>query len=690
MNGRQQNGFGDALARALRLPSESVYSKALTLFVAICLLLGGAVVFAVSQIILREYTDTERREMHVTLRRFMSVLAREARPMGLTLGDWAAGQTRGRGPLPKPSELAAADIDFFSVADPSHAVQTTIVREPSVAEFLDHSPIWTEWLPSAQPSLNAQPECGFVVLRDKLVLIAIKPLFGGGVAAVGRVFGEEPRAFLEEMFGARVEIGPISGLTLSAASTPSEMSEWNAETRVTVAGPNEITGSTILRAINGTPIREVTLTQSRPLYQGGVRAVQVFLTIITIAGGALFAAMWFLLDRTILNRIRDLTAKVEAEKEHGRLPVRLEFDGVDELAHLARRIEDLAGELERAHLRYRSVVEDQTEIICRFSPSLAVTFSNKVFQKLFGGESSQEMALRFLVPVATLELVTAKFDALRPDHPVDTFLHQVALPHAPAIWLRSTLRATFNSAGDVVSGQWVAADITPQVQAQQRLQDSERQLRSLSNRLLRLQDDERRRIARELHDSTAQSLSALEMNMSLLEPSMADERMQRIIAETRQIARDCCLELRTISYLLHPPLLDEVGLGFAIDWFADGFRQRTKIEVTVDIMPEFPRLDSELETTLFRVLQEAMTNIYRHSGADRAWIALKIEDGRIFLEVRDNGHGLPEMAQGQTGVGFAGMRERLAQFGGKLEVRSSPYGVGISVHLDHHPLHAKG
>ncbi|MEI6491713.1 MAG: ATP-binding protein [Verrucomicrobiota bacterium] len=128
-----------------------------------------------------------------------------------------------------------------------------------------------------------------------------------------------------------------------------------------------------------------------------------------------------------------------------------------------------------------------------------------------------------------------------------------------------------------------------------------------------------------------------------------------------------------------------MGLPFAIEWFADGFAKRTSIEVRPQIVPGFPRLDSEVETTLFRIIQEAMTNIYRHSGATRAWIILDRKDSEIELEIRDNGSGFPT-SEGRTsgGVGLAGMRERLAELGGRLEIRSSPYGVSILAFINHH------
>lgn len=692
MNSRRTvPGFGDALARALRLPSESVYSKALTLIAGLSLLLGTAVVLLASQIILREFTETERREMAGTLQRLMLVLQRENLPLEGALGDWIASHPAGAdSQLPPPRALDAFDVDFLSIARHDR-IEGTIVRPTGATKSDTEGLDWTRWTRDPSRPMNRAAATGFILVGNRLAAFSWRSVGQDEKLAVGRFFGERQRSGLEELFGARIAFLPSLGLTLDAESgvLPATVLAGQ-DAFVEARGPDTLVGRVLVRAINGVSIGQMELTQNRPLYQQGLQAVQIFLTAITLAGGALLAIVWLLLDRTILTRIRDLTRKVELEKTNDRLPLRLDFDGADELATLARRIETLAAELDSAQSRYRSVVEDQTEVICRFSPSLVITFANRVFERLVRRGQATGLALREILPAATYETLATRFGALTPEREVETFLMQITGPDAEPIWFRNTLRATFSTEGAVVSGQWVAADITPQVLAQQRLQESERELRSLSSRLLRLQDDERRRIARELHDSTAQSLSALEMNMSLLEPAMGDVAMQRIVAETRQIARDCCLELRNISYLLHPPLLDEVGLPFAIEWFADGFQKRSTIRVTLALDPAFPRLEPEVETTLFRILQEAMTNIYRHSEADRAWVTLAFRDGLITLEIRDNGKGLSKEESPPGGVGFAGMRERLAQLGGKLEVHSSPYGVRISVTLDYHPLHAYG
>jgi len=677
-------GPRELLAAILRLPGQSVYSKALTLFVVFSFLLGMAVVVLTSRIILREFEQTERQEMIGTLQRFNLMLSRETRPVEISVADWLR---RNRTSASSRIALAHADaldplqLDFLSLADPGGTVTSSVFRDASVAEVFSESTPWTRWVTGS--SATPLPKAGFLLMGDSLTAVACRKAADGQILAGGRIFDDESQAFLEGMFGARVAFEPLRTVLVSGGTNePLVRMLARDEFFVRVTGPDELVGHILVRGINGIPIGQMRLSQGRPLYAEGLRAVKVFLTVLTLAGGTLFVVMWILLDRTILARIRDLTRRVEREKEI--LPLRLDFDGSDELATLARRIEDLAGQLDRARWSYRAVVEDQNEIICRFNPGFEITFANGIFHRTFPRAGGHSGFLSRCLPPVTFDLLSKRFAALDPACPIGTFTHQILDRDAEAQWFRSTLRANFLPDGTRADGQWVAADITPQIRAQQQLQNSERQLRALSNRLMRLQDDERRKIARELHDSTAQSLSALEMNMSLLEPMADDESCRRLVAETRQIARDCCMELRTISYLLHPPLLDEVGLPFAIRWFADGFTKRTAISTTLDIAESFPRLDTAVETTLFRILQEAMSNIYRHSGAKRVWIALEMRDGSARMEVRDNGTGIPSGAGPASGVGLAGMRERLAQLGGELEIRTSPYGVGITVKVSCH------
>jgi len=213
-------------------------------------------------------------------------------------------------------------------------------------------------------------------------------------------------------------------------------------------------------------------------------------------------------------------------------------------------------------------------------------------------------------------------------------------------------------------------------------------LRDLSTRLMRLQDEERRRIARELHDSVGQTLAALAMNLALVRSDV--ERLSKIanaLTDSESLVRDMSTEVRTISHLLHPPLLDEAGLSSAIHWYGDGFAKRSGIKVEIDVPEDLQRLPAELETAIFRVVQECLTNIHRHSGSPVARIRVSRHDEHVDVEIEDKGRGISpekqeEMANaGTPGVGIRGMRERIRQLGGTLDIQSSAKGTLVKLQL---------
>ena len=231
--------------------------------------------------------------------------------------------------------------------------------------------------------------------------------------------------------------------------------------------------------------------------------------------------------------------------------------------------------------------------------------------------------------------------------------------------------------------QLLTAELDAREQAERTVRDSEKSLRSLTGRLLQLQDEERRRFSRELHDSLGQYLAAVKMNLDMFSNSQPGNKL---LSEAIHLLNQSIAETRTISHLLHPPLLDEAGFSSAAKWYLDGFAQRSGIAVKADLPYDMGRLPKPVELGLFRVLQESLTNIHRHSGSSRAEIALKLFPGKVMLEVRDFGHGIPQErlksfeGRGTNffGVGLAGMRERLRELGGQLEIRSG-HGTIISV-----------
>jgi PAS domain S-box-containing protein len=212
-------------------------------------------------------------------------------------------------------------------------------------------------------------------------------------------------------------------------------------------------------------------------------------------------------------------------------------------------------------------------------------------------------------------------------------------------------------------------------------------LQVLAGELTRIQDEERRRIGRELHDSTGQTLAALELDLARLSEStrLLAEKPRELLENAVRLARQCSTEIRTASYLLHPPLLDELGLVSALRWLADGLRERSGIEVRLDLPESMPRLSNANELTLFRVAQEALTNVQRHSASP--WVAVRLEvlANAVSLEVEDAGRGIARtdhLARGAPavptlGVGLAGMRERIRQVGGSFALESAGAGTRI-------------
>ncbi len=263
-------------------------------------------------------------------------------------------------------------------------------------------------------------------------------------------------------------------------------------------------------------------------------------------------------------------------------------------------------------------------------------------------------------------------------------------------WANVVITATKDANGGVIGFSKVTRDFTERMQAQKalqdsqrKLQDSEKSLRELSFHLLRTQDEERRRIGRDLHDSLGQYLSVLKMKLDCLQSAPANLRPDALaeLNQCAQITEDAVKEVRTISYLLYPPMLEEMGLNSAISWYLDGFTKRSGIQATFEVSSNFDRLDRDVELAIFRALQESLTNVHRHSGSATASVRLSLDDSTFVMEVSDQGKGAHSDTRpgengqdgaGGHGVGLRGMRERMRQVGGKLDFCSSPTGTTVT------------
>lgn len=252
------------------------------------------------------------------------------------------------------------------------------------------------------------------------------------------------------------------------------------------------------------------------------------------------------------------------------------------------------------------------------------------------------------------------------------------------VWFETIISPMFDPEGKVVGTVGIARDITERKRA-------EVEAIHLSGRLLQLQDEERRRIARELHDTTAQALAALALNLDMLSGAAPrlNVKARGLLEDARAVADQCAREIKTLSYLLHPPLLDELGLVGAIRDYADGFAARSRIRIGLDLPPDLGRLPKDAELALFRTLQESLANIHRHAHSPSAFIRLVRDAREVRLSIQDRGHGMrltskagsADGALGLLGVGILGMRERMRQLGGRLEIDSDRTGTTVTAIL---------
>jgi two-component system NarL family sensor kinase len=347
--------------------------------------------------------------------------------------------------------------------------------------------------------------------------------------------------------------------------------------------------------------------------------------------------------------------------------------------------------------RFRSLVRDFQVGVVLLGPDAAIQFANQAAQQMFGITMEQARAKNS----SQLDLICIREDgteipfAMRPG-PVVLKTGQ-AVKNEVTGWRRSGSSEVLWTLGNAVPQFAQDGSISAVINSFTNITErkrAEEALHQLSTRLLQLQDEERRRLGRELHDSLAQSVLAVNLNLAQVTQSLGslDQRSRHALSEARRVLQEMSREIRTLSYLLHPPVLDELGLVSAVKEYAEGFSERSGIRLELKIQAGFGRLPQEPETALFRIVQESLSNIQRHSGSQTAKIRLHADSGWVNLEVSDLGRGMDKGAIDRgngsgtrLGVGILGMRERMKQLGGRLEIESSSSGTTVRVAI---PLEA--
>lgn len=336
---------------------------------------------------------------------------------------------------------------------------------------------------------------------------------------------------------------------------------------------------------------------------------------------------------------------------------------------------------ESAQQRLAAIVESSDDAIISKDLDGIITSWNLGARHIFGysAEEAVGRSIFLIVPPELHDEERSILARLRAGQPVDHFetIRRTKDGELRHISLSSSLIR--DSGGRVIGASKIARDITERKHAQRVLNEVE-----ISGRLLQLQDEERRRIAREMHDSTGQLVAALNMNLSKISRERGLSGAARhSIDESLQLAQQVLTEIRILSHLLHPPLLDEVGLPAALREYVAGFTARSNIRVDLELPTELPPLPSEYDLVIFRIVQEALTNVHRHSGSATAIVRLELTPERMILEVSDQGRGIDDhirqsLEQGKgSGVGLRGMRERIRQIGGSLEIASRGKGTSV-------------
>jgi PAS domain S-box-containing protein len=332
--------------------------------------------------------------------------------------------------------------------------------------------------------------------------------------------------------------------------------------------------------------------------------------------------------------------------------------------------------------RLAAIVESSDDAIISKDLDGNIISWNAAAQRIFGytAEEAIGQSIFIIVPPELHDEERSILSRLRAGQPVDHFETVRCTKSGQLRHISLSSSLVRDSQGRVIGASKIARDITERKHVEQALKEAE-----LSGRLLQLQDEERRRIAREMHDSTGQLVAALNMNLCKIakEKQGLSDAGKACVEESLDLSQQILAEVRTLSHLLHPPLLDEVGLASALREYVSGFVTRSNIHVDLELPAELQPLSRDCELSIFRIVQEALTNIHRHSGSATALVRLKTGVERMILEISDQGHGMDDSVQQNfvqgkgSGVGLRGMRERVRQIGGSLEITSNLNGTSV-------------
>jgi PAS domain S-box-containing protein len=344
---------------------------------------------------------------------------------------------------------------------------------------------------------------------------------------------------------------------------------------------------------------------------------------------------------------------------------------------------------EEARFKLSTIVESSEDAIIGVSLKGTILSWNLGAQLMYGYMAAETLgrSISIIVPPDRVEENADYLKKLETGERIENFETVRLAKNGQRIDVSVGTSSIRDTRGRIIAAASIGRDITERKRAEQALRESEQNLQRLAVSLINLQDAERRRLARELHDVTAQNVFAISLNLSLLERGpLKESETESLLSDSKQLCDQALQEIRTLSYVLHPPILDHSGLASALRWYVEGFVRRSGINMDTSAIEEVGRLPNEVEIALFRVVQESLTNVSRHSGSSTARIRLDRREHEVLLKITDHGRGMSklafaEMESDSLGVGIPGMRQRLRQLGGTLQIESSDRGTVVTVRV---------